>query len=551
MNCSAPLYEDCPDCGTPKARVTRRCAVCDPAVVEPVVAPSAEAPSGKAVLCQRCDRLSPAGSETCERCGEALYQECEDCGGRRPRVIRTCPTCDTARRRRDVAPAPAMALPKGRGVLCSECDHLNPSGIDECEVCHRALFSICRDCGKSRPRNLRNCPSCKPPELPRLPDLAPAGKSGRGVLCAKCEHLNPQGLERCETCDATLFVVCNECNTPRPQVLQNCPVCHPPAAPPPLEPTQVRPAGRGVLCAKCDHLNPRGLDACETCGAELFETCKRCGAAKPRNSSRCPSCAERVALVPVAEVQRNQPAPLSPEELRPAGRAVLCPRCEHLNPMGLRECETCDAALFDDCPNCGAEKPAIRAECTACEEKERARAVVRQESGPRGRAVLCSGCDHLNPTGLDACEMCGRALFVECPECHTSRPAVVTECATCRGTAPFHRDLLDTSREKGRGVLCQKCEHLNPADLEFCEQCDAELYINCGRCNHRNLRVLARCERCRRRLQRSFTQRLKSGPDRAPANVVSIVIGAGVVVLVMLVAGAVFWWAGFHLPRLW
>jgi hypothetical protein len=542
------LYEDCPECGTPKARVTRRCVVCEPPVVVPELPAPTDAPRGKAVLCQRCDRLSPAGSETCERCGDALYVECADCGERRPKVIKTCPNCETARRRRNLTPAPAMALPAGRGVLCSECDHLNPSGIAECEVCHRALFSVCRNCGKSRPRNQRNCPSCQPPELPRIVDLAPVGKAGRGVLCAQCEHLNPQGLEKCETCNSPLFVVCKKCSTPRPQVLEQCPVCHPLAAPPVPVLIEARPSGRGVLCAKCDHLNPRGLEVCETCNSALFETCKRCGKSKARNSSRCLSCASLAALRPPDPQPQSKPQPLTAEELRPAGRGILCAHCEHLNPLGLRECETCQEALFDICPNCDREKPAVRVECTACEAKERARALAQLESGPKGRAVLCAGCDHLNPTGLDACETCGRALFVECPECHTTRPAVVTECAGCRGTAPEHRDLLDNSREKGRGVLCQKCEHLNPADLEFCETCDADLYVECRRCHHRNLRVLARCERCRRRLQRSVGERLKSGPDRAPANVVAIIVGA---VVVLLVAGGALWWAGFRLPRLW
>lgn len=544
--CGADLYEECEDCGNPKPRVLRKCPVCFPPGSKPGLpeAPPTEV-AGKAILCRHCDRLNPEGLEDCDRCGRPLFVTCKDCGERRSRIIEKCPGCLRAKQRRQAAPAPAMALPAGRGVLCIECDHLNPTGIEECEVCHRALFSLCRHCGNSRPRNQRNCPTCQPPELPRIPDLVPMNQpTGRGVLCAACEHLNPQGVKACETCDAPLFVACQQCGTERSRVLQDCPVCKP-TAPVPVElPITANAKGRGVLCSRCDRLNPQGIEECDRCGTTLFDTCANCGERKPRNSRHCPACALRRAMEPKVAVELG----LMPEEKGPRGRGQLCVKCEHLNPLGLRDCESCEAALFDECPQCGSEKPAVRVGCNACEEKERARAVAKIESGPAGRAILCPKCDHLNPVGLTECESCDTALFTECADCGKTRPAVVTECATCAGTAPKHRDLLDTTREKGRGLLCKECEHLNPRGLEQCESCNADLFIECHRCHHTNLRVRARCEKCRRRLQRSMGERLSSGPDRSPINLVSAAVG---LLVLFGLAAAGLWWAGFSLPRLW
>lgn len=47
---------------------------------------------------------------------------------------------------------------------------------------------------------------------------------------------------------------------------------------------------RGILCPKCEHLNPLGLDKCEYCQGHLFIVCKKCGATNQRVLSRCTSC---------------------------------------------------------------------------------------------------------------------------------------------------------------------------------------------------------------------------------------------------------------------
>ena len=51
-----------------------------------------------------------------------------------------------------------------------------------------------------------------------------------------------------------------------------------------------------------------------------------------------------------------------------------------------------------------------------------------------------------------------------------------------------------------RGVLCGRCEHLNPPASETCEKCGEELFVACDRCGFRNERALTYCRKCRREL---------------------------------------------------
>jgi hypothetical protein len=58
-----------------------------------------------------------------------------------------------------------------------------------------------------------------------------------------------------------------------------------------------------------------------------------------------------------------------------------------------------------------------------------------------------------------------------------------------------------------RGVLCAKCEHLNPPGLSTCEFCNAHLHLLCSYCRQRNARVQSCCSQCGRSLHRSFWSR--------------------------------------------
>ncbi len=59
-------------------------------------------------------------------------------------------------------------------------------------------------------------------------------------------------------------------------------------------PTEVkRKDPPGVLCAKCDHLNPPGSTECDHCHARLFRVCSKCGQSYQDALSRCPHCGTR------------------------------------------------------------------------------------------------------------------------------------------------------------------------------------------------------------------------------------------------------------------
>jgi predicted amidophosphoribosyltransferase len=47
---------------------------------------------------------------------------------------------------------------------------------------------------------------------------------------------------------------------------------------------------KGVLCAKCDHLNLSGSVTCEYCHSALFEPCRHCGKTVRRTAHRCEFC---------------------------------------------------------------------------------------------------------------------------------------------------------------------------------------------------------------------------------------------------------------------
>jgi hypothetical protein len=58
-----------------------------------------------------------------------------------------------------------------------------------------------------------------------------------------------------------------------------------------------------------------------------------------------------------------------------------------------------------------------------------------------------------------------------------------------------------------RGVLCAKCDHLNPPGSKVCEECGARLFVACHYCGHKNRRVDAACAQCGHHLHRSVWRR--------------------------------------------
>jgi ribosomal protein L40E len=62
--------------------------------------------------------------------------------------------------------------------------------------------------------------------MPAEPENKNSVRSSRAVLCGKCEHLNPLGLETCERCGGHLFVFCRRCGTRNERVRTLCTKCH-------------------------------------------------------------------------------------------------------------------------------------------------------------------------------------------------------------------------------------------------------------------------------------------------------------------------------------
>ena len=51
---------------------------------------------------------------------------------------------------------------------------------------------------------------------------------------------------------------------------------------------------RGVLCAKCEHLNVWGQNECKRCGSHLYVSCSDCGQRNERVRTRCTNCHRRL-----------------------------------------------------------------------------------------------------------------------------------------------------------------------------------------------------------------------------------------------------------------
>lgn len=129
-----------------------------------------------------------------------------------------------------------------RGVLCPDCDRLNPADRPSCKYCSRPLFVACSACSSTNERVLSQCRKCghalqkgvlsgllgsEPDEVFSSSrwDGAPSGPMGKGTLCCKCEHLNPIDLERCERCGEGLHVDCPKCQKRNARVLMHCTSC--------------------------------------------------------------------------------------------------------------------------------------------------------------------------------------------------------------------------------------------------------------------------------------------------------------------------------------
>jgi hypothetical protein len=106
------------------------------------------------------------------------------------------------------------------------------------------------------------------------------------------------------------------------------------------------------------------------------------------------------------------------------------------------------------------------------------------------------------------------------------------------------------ARRPRKGVLCAKCEHLNPPGSGTCERCQSHLYVTCIDCGTRNERVRSRCLECGRKMHRNLLQRVRrrafgKGFGFNTTSIVLFLIG------VALVFGFIVIVSNISFPRLW
>ena len=62
----------------------------------------------------------------------------------------------------------------------------------------------------------------------------------------------------------------------------------------PAKQTEQTQSQVGVTCAKCEHVNARGQNVCEACGAHLHVVCHNCGNRNARSRTRCEECGHKL-----------------------------------------------------------------------------------------------------------------------------------------------------------------------------------------------------------------------------------------------------------------
>ena len=50
-------------------------------------------------------------------------------------------------------------------------------------------------------------------------------------------------------------------------------------------------------------------------------------------------------------------------------KGLLCPKCSHLNPGNLKQCEYCNSQLFVKCKKCGAKMQRVISKCPECRHR--------------------------------------------------------------------------------------------------------------------------------------------------------------------------------------
>lgn len=100
-------------------------------------------------------------------------------------------------------------------------------------------------------------------------------------------------------------------------------------------------------------------------------------------------------------------------------------------------------------------------------------------------------------------------------------------------------DISDTTllaRPGARGVLCAKCDFVNPHGSTKCEECESHLYIKCRECGAHTERFHSRCPECRRSLHKSFLEKMNSRMFNSRARVTPLQV-----ILLLIFAALAFY----------
>lgn len=71
--------------------------------------------------------------------------------------------------------------------------------------------------------------------------------------------------------------------------------------------------------------------------------------------------------------------------------AVLCGRCEHLNPVGNEQCIECGEDLYVECSACGSKNQRVHVRCSKCHKRLRGKLLGGKRSKRRRHSHKSSG----------------------------------------------------------------------------------------------------------------------------------------------------------------
>ena len=98
-------------------------------------------------------------------------------------------------------------------------------------------------------------------------------------------------------------------------------------------------------------------------------------------------------------------------------------------------------------------------------------------------------------------------------------------------------------------VVCAKCGFTNRGGDDFCDQCNANLFIRCDQCGRRNQRIRSRCAECGHRLHRWFWRcRYRLNRLFPPTSKIQASHLVLFVILILIVYKLIIMIAGYHPP---